>query len=249
MARRRRRRRTHRGRWLAALIVLALIAAVAGYQVYERNAQTRQRLAFDCATLTRLTASTAAERAALAAHASGPTAVFLGDSYTQGVGLSHIGDVYAYVTAAAMHWRAVLNAVGGTGYVSEGPCRGQQFSARVPQVSAVDPAVVVIQGGLDDYQSPEQRIERAAEQVYAQLRHDLPNASVVVVGPHSVPKVSDVRPVIDALRTASSKAHVTFIDASSWPLLFEKDGIHLTVAGHRIYGQQLARAMPDSLRG
>jgi lysophospholipase L1-like esterase len=248
MAGRRRRRRTHRGRWLIALIVLALVAAVAGYQVYERNARTRQRLAFDCATLTRLTASTAAERAALAEHSSGPTAVFLGDSYTQGVGLPYIGDDYAYVAADALHWRAVLNAAGGTGYVSGGPCHGQQLLARVPQVVSAHPAVVVIQAGLDDYQSHEQRIERAAEQVYAQLRHDLPNTSVVVVGPHSVPKVSDVRPVIDALRTATTKAHVTYIDASSWPLLFEKDGIHLTVAGHRIYGQHLALAMPDSLR-
>lgn len=236
----RRRRRSHRGWWPAVLFVLALIAAVVGYQVYEHNAQTRQRLAFDCATLTRLTASTAAERAALAAHASGPTAVFLGDSYTQGVGLLHIGDVYAYATAAALHWRAVLNAAGGTGYISGGPCHGQQLSARVPQVVAANPAIVVIQAGLDDYTSPSRRIERAAGLVYAQLRHDLPNARVVVVGPHPVPKVSDVRPVIDALRTATTKAHVTFIDSSSWPLSFEKDGIHLTVAGHRDYGVELA---------
>jgi acyl-CoA thioesterase-1 len=233
---------------LVLLLVLALIAAVAGYQVSERNARTRQRLAFDCATLTRLTASTAADREALTARESGPIAVFMGDSYTQGVGLSQISDDYAYVTASAMHWRAVLNAAGGTGYVAGGPCRGQQLLARVPQVVALRPAVVVIQAGLDDYQSPEQQIERAAEQVYAQLRHDLPRTRVVVVGPHAVPKVSKVRPVINALRTATTRAHVAFIDASSWPLSFEKDGIHLTVAGHRTYGRQLADAVPDSLR-
>jgi acyl-CoA thioesterase-1 len=224
-------------------VVLALIAGVGGYLLYEHNVRTQQRLAFDCATLNRLTASTAAERAALTAQASGPTAVFLGDSYTQGVGLSNIRDDYAYVTSAAMRWRAVLNAAGGTGYVNGGPCSGRQFLARVPQIVALRPAVVVIQGGLDDYRSPKQKIERAAEQLYARLQHDLPSTSLVVVGPHSVPKVSDVKPVIAALRTATSRAHVTYIDASSWRLSFEKDGIHLTVEGHRMYGQQLAAAL------
>ena len=243
MPRQRSRRRARGGRWLAVLAVLAVIAAIASYVLHGHDLRNRQRLAFDCATLTRLSASTAAERQALAAAATGPTAIFLGDSYTQGVGLTTIRDDYAYVTADALHWRAVLNAVGGTGYVSEGPCHGQQLSARVPQVVAEQPQYVVIQAGLDDYRSSERTIERAAGQVYAQLRHGLPATRVLVVGPHAVPKVTNVQPIVTALRQAADRAHIAYIDSSSWPLTFEKDGIHLTVAGHRTYGRQLAAAI------
>lgn len=243
MSRSRWRRRARGGRVFAVLIALVVIVGVASYLAYERHVRHHQLLAFDCATLTNLTRSTAAQRSALAARASGPTAVFLGDSYTQGVGLADIRDDYAYVTAAALHWRPILNAAGGTGYVNEGPCGEQQFSARLPQVVAEHPAVVVIQGGLDDYLSPRQQIERAAEQLYARLRDELPSTPLVVVGPHKVPKVPEVQPVIDALRTATARADVTFIDASSWRLSFEKDGIHLTAAGQRMFGLQLAAAL------
>ena len=120
---------------------------------------------------------------------------------------------------------------------------GKQLAARVPQVVAQQPQYVVIQAGLDDYRSSEATIERAAGQVYAQLRQGLPATRMLVVGPHPVPKVSDVGPIVKALRMEADKAHVAYIDTSSWPLTFEKDGIHLTVAGHRTYGLQLAEAI------
>jgi lysophospholipase L1-like esterase len=225
------------------LVVTALIAGLVGYQVYEHHARTRSRLAFDCATLTGLTKSTAAERNLLFAQASGPTAVFLGDSYTQGVGLTNIGDDYAYVAATALRWRPVLNAAGGTGYVNGGPCHGQQFSARVPQVVPARPVFLVVQGGLNDYRFSRTKIADAARQLYAQLRRQLPSTRVVVVGPHPVPKVHNVSPVIDALQQAAAGAHVAYIDTSSWPLSFEKDGIHLTVVGHQTFGRKLAEAV------
>lgn len=245
MVRGRSRRRGGGTRWLAAVVVLAVVAGVLGYQLYERQVHTKQLLAFNCAALTKLTESTAAERRRLFDAESGPTAVFLGDSYTQGVGLANIRDDYAYVTADALRWRAVLDAAGGTGYVNGGPCHGQQFSARVPQVVAAHPAYVVVQGGLNDYRISRSKVTDAAQRLYAQLRKQLPDTRVVVVGPHPVPKVHSVQPVIDALRTAAATTHVAYIDTSAWPLSFGSDGIHLTAEGHRTYGQRLA----DAIRG
>jgi lysophospholipase L1-like esterase len=220
-----------------------IVGVVVGYRLGQPSPPAPRQAAFDCAALTRLTDSTAAERTVLAANESGPTAVFLGDSYTQGVGLTDIRDDYAYVTAHALRWRPVLNAAGGTGYVNGGPCRGEQFSARVPQVVAARPATVVIQGGLDDYKVPPAEITDAATRLYAQLHKALPRTRLLVVGPHRVPKVSNVQPAAEALRTATSRAHVAYIDTSSWPLSFEKDGIHLSVAGHKTYGLRLAAAI------
>jgi acyl-CoA thioesterase I len=243
MARGRSHRHARGQRAFAVLVAVALIAGLVGYQVYERHARTRQLLAFNCATLTRLTESTADERKLLFAQASGPTVIFLGDSYTQGVGLTNIRDDYAYVAATALRWRPVLNGAGGTGYVNGGPCHGQQFAARVRQVVPARPTFLVVQGGLNDYRSSHTEIADAARQLYAHLRRQLPATRVVVVGPHPVPKVHDVSPVIDALREAAAGAHVAYIDTSAWPLSFEKDGIHLTVAGHQAFGRKLAEAI------
>ena len=234
-------RRPRRSVLLAVLSVLAggLLAGCGGGGGQQGNARER----FHCKELTRLTTSTAHERAALAAQLPGPTAVFFGDSYTQGVGLPDIKDDYAYVTARQLHWTPILNAAGGTGYVSGGPCHGKQLSSRVGQVAAHHPTYVVIQAGLDDYTYSQQRIQQAARSLYAQLHRALPGAKLYAVGPHPTPKVRSIDNVRRALRQATSAAHVTYIDTMSWSFPFQKGGIHPSVKGHRIYGQDLATAI------
>lgn len=181
------------------------------------------------------------------APAPDPTVVFLGDSYTVGVG----GTGYVAQTAAELGWVAYAQGQSGTGYADPSTVPGQTvFGDRLAGVVAADPDVVVVQGSTNDVGERPELVQAAAASLYAALHVGLPTARVVVLGPLSPPNVpaGAVLALRNALAAAASTAGLPFIDpvAGGWlspPDGLFADGIHPNDAGYAQLSDDLVRAL------
>jgi lysophospholipase L1-like esterase len=118
--------------------------------------------------------------------APGPVhAVFLGDSYTFGVGATVPTDGYAYLVARAEHWTSRVVGLPGSGYVRVALRDDKNISAGLASVTAAQPQVVVVECGHNDAMPrvAYTRTKAAAVRDLSALRAALPDATIVVVGP------------------------------------------------------------------
>ncbi|MBM7805818.1 lysophospholipase L1-like esterase [Geodermatophilus bullaregiensis] len=181
-----------------------------------------------------------------AAPAEEVRAVFLGDSYTVGVGSD--GPTYAAQVADRLGWTQVEAAQSGTGYVSDGGGGDNApFGGRVDDVVAADPDVVVVQGSTNDVGVDPAAVGAAAAALYAELAAAVPDADVVVLGPLAAPVVprAAVEAVRDALAAAAGQAGVRFVDpiADGWlepPDGLYADGLHPDEDGYARLADELA---------
>ena len=171
------------------------------------------------------------------AEPPGPTtAVFLGDSYTVGLG----GTGYVQDTAEELGWIVLPSGQSGTGYVAAGIEDWMSpYGDRVDVVVQARPDVVLVQGSTNDVGRPVADVRAAAQSLYRELSHRLPEAEIVVLGPTAPPVVDGtaVRAVRDALRAAAEDAGVRFVDpiAGGWLQPTEAsygDGLHPNDAGY-----------------
>ncbi len=171
-----------------------------------------------------------------------PTAVILGDSYSSGDLLEKRTDGWAYVLGEAEGWDIRVAGVGYTGYVNPGPCGSHVFASRISRATMDEPAMLIVQGGLNDWQAKPQDVEAAAGRLLKSVK-DLP--TVVVVGPPNAPARAEPMPEIDAaLARAASAAGRQYISTIGWDLEFLPDGLHLTKAGHAKFASLVAAALP-----
>lgn len=173
-------------------------------------------------------------------------AVFLGDSYTVGVGAG-VGDGYVDRVAEGLGWDAVQAGQSGTGYVSEG--RGGDrtpYGERVDDVAAAAPDVVVVQGSTNDVGVPAAEVGAAAADLYADLAAAVPGADIVVVGPLAPPDVplSEIEAISDALATAAAHHGLLYVDplGEAWltpPDGLYADGLHPDAEGYAVFADEL----------
>ncbi|MGY1644393.1 SGNH/GDSL hydrolase family protein [Geodermatophilus sp. SYSU D00703] len=174
-------------------------------------------------------------------------AVFLGDSYTVGVG----GGGYATAVADALGWTPVLEAESGTGYLAEGLAPElSPYGARLAPVVAHAPAVVVVQGSTNDVGLPVDQVRSAAQALYQQLATAMPDADVLVVGPLAAPGVDPggLEAVRAVLAQTTAEAGLPFIDpvAEGWlqpPQGLFADLLHPNDAGYRLMADRLVTAL------
>jgi acyl-CoA thioesterase-1 len=193
------------------------------------------------------TGPTATAAPGTSASAQDPTVVFLGDSYTVGVG----GTGYVSRTAAELGWVAYAQGESGTGYRNPSTVPGQTvFGDRLAGVVAADPDVVVVQGSTNDVGQRPELVQAAAATLYAALHASLPSARLVVLGPLSPPDVDAgaVLALRNALVAAASAAGLPYIDpvAGGWlspPDGLFADGIHPNDAGYAQLSDDLAAAL------
>lgn len=131
---------------------------------------------------------------------TGPSALFIGDSYTVGHGTKE--SSYACMAAVRMGWACNLSAVGSTGYVAGGPTNrfkvddstGQStsFSERIPQLALTyRPDVVFLDGGRNDFQLPPDEVYDAIVWTIAGIRHAWPSATIVFIRPRLISRPED----------------------------------------------------------
>lgn len=238
--------------WAIAAIVVGLIAI----GIMAPLAMRRGVVPADVIAAARESESAAAPSSVAAPESTAAAAAridiaVLGDSYTGGSAMdSGEQSEWPALLTAAHPWRVTRFAAGGSGFVAGRPT-GTDFAARVPDIVAAKPAVVIVEGGHNDAGSPSAEVAAAATAVLTALRSGLPDAKLVVLGvlwPDSAP--AKVFAIDDALKATTAGAGGVFVDAlrDGWlsganGRLIGADGTHPTDQGHAALAQRIGDAL------
>lgn len=172
------------------------------------------------------------------ARVSTPEAVFIGDSYTAGVGSD--GPDWPTMVAGALGWKAVNIAAGGTGYATEaGPkgCGKEHCGAYLEQSTSITgkPDIIVVAGGRND---PQDAIGAAALKLFTTLRAKHPDSKIIALSPWTDDDAPDetFAAKAAAVEKAANDAGVAYVDTGQ-PFvghadLISEDGIHPNAAGY-----------------
>jgi acyl-CoA thioesterase I len=219
----------------------------------RRTSRDHRLRAFLCVLVALLLAgcATASPESEPSPTTGAPVLYVLGDSYA--TGFTHGEDnAYPEVIEDRTCWDVEVDGEDGTGYVNPGSRKNGQLTylERVPRAVTAHPRIVLIQGSDNDIRYPPDQITRAAERTYDAVHTALPDARLVAVGPIQVPAVPlpQLERVRDALVQATSAKDVQFIDPIElhWlsdPRLFEADGAHPTMRGHRQLASDVIRQL------
>jgi lysophospholipase L1-like esterase len=193
-----------------------------------------------------------------------PTAIFLGDSYTEGASGSRYGG-YVEIAGREAGLDAWPSGVGGTGIINDaGGSYGRvKFRDRVYwDVIRLEPDVVVIAGGLNDRflvangtVTPSQYLEEY-EALIADIKTGLPEAKIVVLGPFcpgTPSSYTGMEQIRDLNQAAARAAGVPFIDVfyftdANRSRYVSVDGFHLNDAGYEYLGKKLGADLARVLR-
>jgi lysophospholipase L1-like esterase len=152
--------------------------------------------------------------------------LFVGASYTAGIGAEPATNGYAYLTAKALDWQGRYDAVPGSGYLNPGPpVDGRPvdntFASRLERVATTPaPDIVLLQGGRNDgaYPSPSLReaVTHAVDVAHRRFEH----AHVVLLGPipANFPPSHEELSVAHVLHEVAQQSGALFVDpiAEGW---------------------------------
>ena len=215
-----------RGAWFVA-VGLTVAVATAGLLVVTRaGADTDRCTGFRVA---------ARERAELVSG-SGREVLVIGDSYSVGLGVT-----------AKQSWptrlpgRVHVDGFSGSGFSrAASRCGDVSYGARAARSLPDRPGLVVVEGGLNDFNQP----RRAIRDGFAALMAELAGRDVLVVGPVPAPDRARAVPAVDAQLARLSKRYgVGYLSMLDADLPYLDDGLHLTAAGHREFGDVVAAAV------
>lgn len=175
----------------------------------------------------------ARDRAAIVTG-DGPRTLVIGDSWSVGLGQDDLGLSWARELPGEVH----VAGFSGSGFSARASgCGRVSFHDRAPSALAARPGLVVVEGGLNDFDQPAAAIEDG----FRALMADLAGHQLVVVGPadapsrtHAVPRVEEV------LEALSEEYGVPYVATSDLDLPYLGDRLHLTDAGHRTFGAAVA---------
>ncbi len=227
--------RTRRRAAIAAALVVAAAGAGAGVLAATASGASRSAAA-TCAK----TAVRSAERAALVTG-TGPSVVVIGDSYAQGLGLDRPVESWPSRLPGRVH----VDGFAGSGFSRQAsPCRGEAFADRVAAAVRADPDLVVVEGGLNDYDVRSPAVEAGVDR----LLDALAGHRVLLVGPVGAPARAAQVPRVDRLLAAAARGHgVRYLGMTGLDPAYLPDGLHLTTAGHRELGDAVARVVGEML--
>lgn len=168
---------------------------------------------------------------------TGSRVAVIGDSWSQGYRLdSPVGSWPAHLPA-----RVWVDGFAGSGFsATASPCAGVSYAERVAPALATAPDLVVVQGGLNDFDVPADQIRTGAQELLAALT----GRPVVLVGPAAAPRRAAAAEGVDrVLQDVAAEAGVPYVRTYDWELEYLPDRLHLTAAGHADYGRRVAEAV------
>lgn len=173
------------------------------------------------------------ERSAIVTGEGSPVLV-IGDSWSVGLGQDDLGTSWASRLPGEVH----VAGFSGSGFSSRASgCGRVSFADRAPTALGTRPALVVVEGGLNDVDQPVAAIDRG----FRDLMADLVGHDVVVVGPADAPSRSRAVPRVDALLAQLAEEYgVPYVRTSDLDLPYLGDRLHLTADGHREFGDAVA---------
>lgn len=174
----------------------------------------------------------AAHRARAVTGSGTPVAV-IGDSWSVGLGLERLADSWP----ARLPGRVTVAGFSGSGFSRfASRCGDHSFAQRANTARAAG-GLVVVEGGLNDYDQPDAALVRGFDRLLGALG----GVPVVVVGPATAPaRAVAVRRVDELLASLCAARGVPYVRTSGWRLPYLPDGLHLTAAGHRLFGDEVA---------
>jgi len=180
----------------------------------------------------------AADSAARARHVTGAgdRVVVIGDSWSAGLGLAEpVGS-----WPSRLDGRVHVAWFSGSGFSAmASPCGRVSFADRAGAAVADGAALVVVEGGLNDWDRSDSEIRAGYARLMRVLRSaDVPR--VVVVGPARAPSRAARTPHVDALLADLSEQYgVGYVSTVDLDLDYLGDRLHLTASGHRTFGDHV----------
>ena len=166
----------------------------------------------------------------------GARVVVIGDSWSVGLGLRKLSLSWPSRLPGEIH----VAGFSGSGFSGKAsPCGRVSFARRAP--AAIDGAdVVVVQGGLNDWDQPDGQIRAGYKRLVRKLRAaEIPR--IVIVGPAAAPSRSSRVPRVDALLSRlSARRGIDYVSTLDLDLPYRGDRLHLTPAGHAEFGDAVA---------
>ena len=210
---------------LFVALVTAVLAGYAGARARGSDASRCERFA---------AASVAREQAVTG---SGEPVLVIGDSWSAGLGLDDLASSWPSRLSGRVQ-AAGFSGSGFSRHASE--CGDVSFASRADEFVPAGAGLVVVEGGLNDFDQPSRDIRAG----FGRLMHELDGHRVVVVGPASAPSRADAVPRVDALLARLSDEYgAAYVRTSGWSLPYLDDRLHLTPAGHRQFGDAVAREL------
>jgi len=165
---------------------------------------------------------------------SGERVVVIGDSWSAGLGLDRPVDSWPSRLPGRVH----VAGFSGSGFSAHAsPCGRVSFGDRAPAALRGGADLVVVEGGLNDY-------DRSRAEIRAGLVRVLDAAAaydVVVVGPALAPARAAKVPRVDRLlRRLTHRFGVPYVSTVDLDLPYLDDRLHLTPAGHVEFGDAVA---------
>lgn len=184
--------------------------------------------------------------------------LFVGASYTVGLGATTPNAGYAPVLAANLDRRYTVAAVSGTGFLNPGPHHQGTFGQRIAKLPGdLDPRVVVIQGGRNDQGYAQQALQAAVRSTITLAQHRFSHAQVVVMGP--IPAAVPVTPRLlqtrDIVAAGARQTGAGFVDPIAQGWITEDNErryagrvpAHPNDAGYRYIAGRLLADLPAAL--
>jgi acyl-CoA thioesterase-1 len=168
---------------------------------------------------------------------SGQRVVVIGDSWSAGLHLAHPVQSWPSRLAGRIH----VYGFSGSGFSEHASACGQvSYADRAPAAVAHGADLVVVEGGLNDFNQSDAAIRSGFDRLMATLSP----YRVVIVGPASAPsRMAQVPRVNRDLRLLAKQYGVAYIATRSWKLPYLDDRLHLTAAGHREFGDLVQQAI------
>lgn len=165
---------------------------------------------------------------------SGPRVVVVGDSWSVGLGLDESARSWPSRLPGAVH----VAGFSGSGFGARASsCGAVSFADRAPTALRRGADLVVVEGGLNDYDQPDAAVRSGFRQLMRQLR----GYDVVVVGPAAAPSRAHAVPRVDALLgRLAGRYDVPYLPTVGLELTYLPDRLHLTQDGHDAFGDYVA---------
>jgi acyl-CoA thioesterase-1 len=204
---------------------------------------------------------TSAARVQLQEIPARPKVLIIGDSYTEGYGTTNGATFgWAPVISRDLNWDSTIDGVGNTGYSAGGAPDGsgdRNFRDRLAKHKDLDPDLVFMQGGQNDYHNDSPQLVKDARDTFKQIKQQWPNAAIVALGPSlPVPAANNAAPISDAIGVAARQENVHFISAlnEGWltaqnsPGYSYTDGHHLNNDGAAYLAKCVETALKDTIK-
>ena len=215
--------------WLvAAFVVVMVVAALSvtlGVRAQSADVDRCERYAADSVA-----------RAGMV-KGMGKQVVVIGDSWSAGLGLDRPGRSWPSRLSGRVH----VAGFSGSGFSEHASdCPGVAFADRAPNALLRGADLVIVEGGLNDFDQPAADVRTGFARLMAQLQ----GYRVVVVGPATAPSRARAIPRVDTLLASLTQQYdVPYVATSGLHLSYLPDRLHLTRAGHAKFGTYVAEKL------